>query len=243
MATLEEHIAGKLSICIGMPVMLRYNEATECCMTKGAEVTVASWQASLGPHGKTVLDTLFVKLKNTPQDVHIDGLPMNIVPVTCMSQNTICTLMTGQKVSITRNQVPVLLNFAMTNYTSQGCTRPDNVVDLQDCQTHQSYYTALSRSATADGTIIIQGFNPTKIMGGASGYLQQEFWELELSNEITKIRYEGVPPNNIDGDHRNTVIRQYQQWKGTQHVPDVLHSALRWSQKDLFYMLKITDTA
>jgi hypothetical protein len=36
-----DHIAGKLSICVGMPVMLRYNAATECCITKGTEGTVA----------------------------------------------------------------------------------------------------------------------------------------------------------------------------------------------------------
>ncbi|KAF7976392.1 hypothetical protein HWV62_6777 [Athelia sp. TMB] len=32
-----KHIPGKLSLCVGMPVMVRYNEATECCITKGAE--------------------------------------------------------------------------------------------------------------------------------------------------------------------------------------------------------------
>jgi hypothetical protein len=43
-------------------------------------------------------------------------------------------------------------------------------------------------------------------MGGASGYLWQEFKEVELLNEVTKMRYLDV------------------------HVPDVLHSAFRWSQ-------------
>src|SRR6202050_5788770 len=32
-----EHVPGKLSICVGMPIMLRHNAATECCITKGAE--------------------------------------------------------------------------------------------------------------------------------------------------------------------------------------------------------------
>jgi hypothetical protein len=62
-----EHIPGKLSICVGMPVMLHYNEATERCMTKGTEATVAGWQASIGPHEKPILDTLFVKLSNPPK--------------------------------------------------------------------------------------------------------------------------------------------------------------------------------
>jgi hypothetical protein len=53
-----------------------------------------------------------------------------------------------------------------------------------------------------------------------------------------KMRYEGVLPHNIDGDYENPIIGQYWQWKGTQHALDVLHYALRWSQEDLFHMLK-----
>jgi len=33
----DKHIAGKLSLCIGLPVMIRYNFATEMCMTRGQE--------------------------------------------------------------------------------------------------------------------------------------------------------------------------------------------------------------
>ena len=43
---------------------------------------------------------------------------------------------------------------------------------------------------TAEGTIIVQGFDPKIITGGASGYLRQEFRELELLDEITKLKYE-----------------------------------------------------
>ena len=33
------------------------------------------WQSYVGPHGKLVLDTLFVHLKNPPHMVKFDGLP------------------------------------------------------------------------------------------------------------------------------------------------------------------------
>ena len=33
----DKHISGKLSICIGLPVMIRFNYATEICMTQGQE--------------------------------------------------------------------------------------------------------------------------------------------------------------------------------------------------------------
>lgn len=58
-------------------------------------------------------------------------------------------------------------------------------MDLQHCQTHKSYFTALSRSVSAKGTAILQGFDSSKITGGMSGWLHQEFRDLELLNDIT----------------------------------------------------------
>ena len=97
----------------------------------------------------------------------------------------------------------------MTVYSSQGKTHPNNVVILNSCHDHLSYYTALSRSSTAKGTIIIQGFNPSKITCGASRYLRQEFRELELIDEISRLRFEGCLPSIINGYLRNAIIKQY----------------------------------
>src|SRR5882762_1435159 len=205
-----EHIPGKLSLCIGMPVMLRKNEATECCITKGAEGTVAGWQSSIGLHGQPMLDTLFVKLTNPPKIVQFEGLPPNIVPITRHSTRVICKMWNDDVLTVSRNQVLVLPNFAMTDYASQGRTRPDNVVELNNCRNHQSYYTCLSRSATSQGTIIIQGFDATKITGGAHGNLRQEFRQLEMLDAITKMKYDGTLPMNIDGHRCNTLVHQFQ---------------------------------
>jgi hypothetical protein len=158
-----EHIAGKLSLCLGMPVMIRNNDATELCITKGQEATVVGWQAYRAQHGKSVLDTLFVELDNPPQKVQIPGLPENIVPIVKNSKTISCIFPSDLKESIERQQVSVLPNFAMTAHASQGKTRPYNVVHLNSCRSHMAYYTALSRSASAAGTIIIQGFDPRVI--------------------------------------------------------------------------------
>ncbi|EPQ50473.1 hypothetical protein GLOTRDRAFT_50522, partial [Gloeophyllum trabeum ATCC 11539] len=166
------HVPGKLSICIGMPVLIKKNEATECCITNGAEAKVVSWHFD-SSSGKPVLDTLFVELVNPPRTIQLDGLPKNVVPLTKHTSNVQCKMPNDRIVFVSRQQIPVLPNFAMTDYASQGRTRPNNVVDLHNCSNHQSYYTCLSRSASAEGTIIIQGFDPAKIMGGASGYLRQ----------------------------------------------------------------------
>jgi hypothetical protein len=71
----DKHVAGKLSICIGLPVMIRYNYATEICMTRGQEGFVQGWQSKKGTNGQVVLDTLFVKLKDPPICIQVPGLP------------------------------------------------------------------------------------------------------------------------------------------------------------------------
>ena len=54
----SQHFAGKLSLCIGMPVMIQNNDATELCITKGQEGTMAGWESVKGPEGVDVLDTV-----------------------------------------------------------------------------------------------------------------------------------------------------------------------------------------
>ena len=111
-----------------------------------------------------------------------------------------------QQEYVERQQVWVLPNFAMTAHASQGKNRPYNTVHLNSCHSHMSYYTALSRSTTAAGTIIIQGFDANVITRGCSGYLRQEFREQELLDDITKLRYEDKLPKHINGHLRNTLI-------------------------------------
>jgi hypothetical protein len=236
------HFPGKLSLCIGMPVIIRNNDATELCITKGREGHVG-WQAGKGIHGQLVLNTLFIKLDNPAKIIKIDGLPENVVPITRGSKNIECTFSSDLKEHIHRSQVWVLPNFSMTDYTSQGKTRPKNTVNLSNCRSHQSYYTCLSRSATASGTIIVQSFSPRLITSGASGYLRQEFCELELLDEITKLRYEGELPDHIQGKFRNPLIRAYQKWKGTEYVPPLTHPALKWSVQDPLPLLSVVTDA
>ncbi len=137
-------IPGKLSLCVSIPVMIRHNSATELGMTKGQEGTVYAWQSCKGSRGQRVLDTLFVLLQNPPSPVQFDGLPLNVVPIV-PSKARVCVNLPGNKrTMITREQVEVLPNFAMTDYAAQGKTRPFNVVDLHKCKSHQSLYTCLS---------------------------------------------------------------------------------------------------
>ncbi|PBK59134.1 hypothetical protein ARMSODRAFT_991203 [Armillaria solidipes] len=110
---------GILRLCVGMPVMIRSNYATELCMTKGQEGTVHSWRTEKGSRGQQMLDVLFVKLSNPPSDVQLVGLPLNSNLINCKMPN-------DTVISLSRSQVEIAPNFAMTDYSSQGKTRPFN---------------------------------------------------------------------------------------------------------------------
>ncbi|TRM55927.1 hypothetical protein BD626DRAFT_360113, partial [Schizophyllum amplum] len=207
------HVAGRLDICKGMPVMIRSNIATELCMTKGQEAVVYDWVASQGDQKQRILDVLFVKLVNPPKTIKIDGLEDNVVPLSRQMERVECLLRNDSTVVIERHQVPVLLNFAMTDYAAQGKTRPSNVVNLTHSKTHQAYYTALSRSSSAEGTAIVSSFTPSKITSGLDVQLKREFRNLELLNEITRLRYESELPDTVIGDTRNSLIKSYLEWK------------------------------
>ena len=103
-----------------MPVMIQYNYATEICMTRSQEGFVHGWQLKKGSSGQVVLDTLFVKLKNPPTHIELPGLPENIVPMYSTTTNINAMLPNDEKFHISRTQVEVLVNFAMTDFTSQG---------------------------------------------------------------------------------------------------------------------------
>ncbi|KAF9521713.1 hypothetical protein CPB83DRAFT_735556, partial [Crepidotus variabilis] len=79
----------------------------------------------------------------------------------------------------------------ITDYTSQGKTRPVNLVDIADCRTSMACYVALSRGVSAAKTAILRPFASKKLTSGISGYLRQEFRELELLDEITRLVHEG----------------------------------------------------
>jgi hypothetical protein len=73
--------------------------------------------------------------------------------------------------------------------------------------------------------------------------LRQEFHELEILDEISKLRYEGKLPDHIQGNFRNPLIRAYKKWKGTDYVPPLTHPALNWSVKDPMPLLSVVTDA
>jgi len=77
-----------------------------------------------------VIDTLYVLLKEPSYTVQIPGLPPNVVPISRTSSKIECELYSGLEETINQEQIDILPNLAMTDYASQGGTRPINVIDL-----------------------------------------------------------------------------------------------------------------
>ncbi|KAI0749944.1 hypothetical protein C8Q80DRAFT_1064471, partial [Daedaleopsis nitida] len=71
--------------------------------------------------------------------------------------------------------------------------------------------------------------------------LRQEFRELELLDEITKMRYLGTISPKVSGITRKQLIHSFRQWKGKKFVPNTMHSALKWTTSDPFPIPKVTE--
>jgi hypothetical protein len=167
-------------------------------------------------------------------------LPRNVIPMTKMTKTVRCSLPNDREINITRQQINVLPNFSMTDYGSQGKTRIRNPVNLSHCKNFQSIYTCLSRSSNAAGTLIIQGFNSSKITKGLPGHLRQEFRELHLLDEITKEIYEGRLNKNYIPPLRNPTIFKYQNEIKRKYTNN-LHGALKLSHGECIINKKGED--
>jgi len=98
-------------------------------LLKGKRGHVLGWQTGRGIHGQLVLTPFSSNWTKPAKTVKIDGLPENVVPITRGSKNIECTFSSDLKEHLHRSQVWVLPNFSMTDYTSQGKTRPKNSVE------------------------------------------------------------------------------------------------------------------
>ncbi|KAJ7707222.1 hypothetical protein B0H16DRAFT_1345312 [Mycena metata] len=239
----SEHVPGCLRLCIGMPVILKSNDATELCITKGQEGIVRGWTEMKGPHGKRILETLFVELTNPPKSVQIPDLPLNVVPLARTSSRITTLLEDDTLLSINRDQVLVLQNFAMTDYGAQGKSRIENVCHLNNCKNHMGYHVCLSRGTSADGTAIISGFDEKVIIGGLPGHIRQEFRELKMLDEITRLRETNQLPPYVTGIYRGQLLTSFKKWRKNTPDPDHFHPAILFqTEYDVWRPNKIEET-
>ncbi|PPQ74449.1 hypothetical protein CVT24_000037 [Panaeolus cyanescens] len=221
-ADTSDQIPGCLKVCLGMPVMIRFNVSTELCITRGQDARVVGWTSRpiKGFVNRNKLEVLFVELINPPKPVKVDKLPDNVVPITLRSQTLDARLPSDRTLHINRSQAPVLPNFGMTDYASQGKGRAINVVDIARSLTFQGVYTALSRGLSLEGTLILRKFEFHQISGPLDGALRQEFRDLNYLDLITKMWFEGNLPSHIIGETRQDTISNYRLWRSLDEEQD-----------------------
>ena len=233
-----DNIPGTLDICEGMPVTIRRNDATSLGITNGAEGVIVSWDVFENPtenvENTEVLDTVFVKLINPVTPVNIGSLPSNVVPIIRRSLRINCEHVDGTKRTVNRQQIPINLNFAMTCHASQGKTRKINVVSLREMTKHTHVYTALSRGTSAENTVVLDLPGRLSMLSNGLGDkdgMKEEFMELELLDEITKMRFEDTLHKEVKAHGRKDLINAYLK----HHVPRLpfTHEAIKWRAKDL----------
>lgn len=222
----DKFVPAILQLCRGMPVMLRCNDATELCITKGQQGTVLDWDESIGSHGLPVLETVYVSISTPPDGVdgkprviQFPGLPQNVVPIPKSTSSIWATYPNGREQGLRREQVNLLPNFGMTAHASQGATRQYNSVELSRCFDNRSYYTALSRGTSADKTLIIGQYEAHKIQKRIDGGLQQEFRHLALLDEITMLAYERRLPPTVKGYMRWAMLDSYHKTFPGKRLP------------------------
>jgi hypothetical protein len=222
-----DHLPGVLQLRIGMPVMLKKNQLTELGLTNGAECQVAGWQ-STKLHGMACLTCLFVLLLNPAREIQIEGLPLNVVPIEPIKKTIECKMADDRVLTIERIQVPVLPNFAMTDFNSQGRTRVFNPIDLLHCRGHTAAYTCLSRAKTLAGVVILRPFPFKLISTRATQGLREEFQDLEILNHIHALRLRNALPAGVSGTGRADLIASWQHHFGLGFVPPGVDSYGSW---------------
>ncbi|KIK58106.1 hypothetical protein GYMLUDRAFT_171751, partial [Collybiopsis luxurians FD-317 M1] len=177
---------------------------------------VCRWHASKGQFNQLVLEVLFMELDNPPSPVQVEGLPPNVVPIMRREVTGYTILPDDTRINISRLQVDILPGFAMTTYASQGQSLETNNTDPNTFDNHHTFYTALSQSRSAANNILLQDFDLKHVTGGASGALRKEYRELELLDEIMKLRYNGELPSSVAGPTCKVSIESFLAWKGAE---------------------------
>ncbi|KAJ7646170.1 hypothetical protein B0H17DRAFT_870294, partial [Mycena rosella] len=63
---------------------------------------------------------------------------------------------------------------------------------------------------------------------GILSYLCQELRELEVLDEITRLRYDGLLPSSVTGLYRRRLLRSFYAWKANHGDPAHFHPTLKW---------------
>ena len=193
-----------LSIAIGAQVMVVQNIETDLDLANGARGTIIG--IVLDPLEPDILeDQSIVHLQHPPlyilvkmersRILRLDGLEDGVIPIQPRTQNLQISVQQrkGKPAhrTVRREQLPLTLAYAFTDYRAQGQTIVPVLIDIATPPGGKlnlfNVYVALSRSAGRHSLRLLRGFDPRIIMQGHTAELLMEDDRLRRMDQVTRI--------------------------------------------------------
>jgi len=198
----REHggLADEVDIAVGMEVMVTFNVSTDLDVANGARGHVV--EIVVDAREEMSRSTLQVQeLKYPPCYILVrmfrtkanalDGLECGVLPITPLTKTFSVVTASGEKVTVTRQQLPITPAYAFTDYRSQAQTIDHCIVDLATPPSGQltpfNAYVALSRSRGRNSIRLLRDFDERLFTHHPSEHLHNEDERLkDLDRKTTK---------------------------------------------------------
>lgn len=218
----SKSLPGSITFYVGMPVILRTrNLSTDLGITNGSQGIVRRIFTAECPLGLKYGVCVIVEFPYSKVDLsqHRWHLPPKHFPVTPITW-TFTTLLKdsdnpGQKLRITRSQLPIQPAFAVTGHSAQGKTLPKVLVNL--AEGGFAAYVAASRATSRQGLCITEPVTIQNLNKPLPHDLLEEVRRLEAIEHNTLITYgvqsgPPIPVPDAESECSSTHVSHRVQW-------------------------------
>ena len=192
-------LAKEIELAVGAPVMVTLNIHTDMDVANGVRGKIEAIILDGRERVTTTDKTQSIRLKYPPRYILVrldrtkapllQDLAQNVIPIIPVTK-TFSMTKNGQKLTVSRTQLPLTLAYAFTDYRSQGQTLEPVIVDIgpppHGYLTPFNIYVALSRGTGRDNIRLLRDFDSTLLEQHPCEFLRLEDERLKNLNETTK---------------------------------------------------------
>jgi len=196
-------LADEVDIVIGMEVMVTFNISTDLDVANGAhghiediildareEMSTLSSLTKVLQYPPLYILVRMIRTKADP----LPGLETGVLPITPLMRTFSVTTSSGNKVTVTRQQLPVTPAYAFTDYCSQAQTIEHCIIDLGTPLTGKltpfNAYVALSHSRGRNTVRLLRDFNEHLFTHHPSEHLWIEDERLDVLDKRSKEKWQ-----------------------------------------------------
>ncbi|KAF8125572.1 hypothetical protein EV363DRAFT_1175844 [Boletus edulis] len=173
---------GRLLLIPGMPVMVTENLSIENKVVNGSQGTIKDIIYRVVPEGREVV-CAYVKITSSP--LTLDGLQEAVVPIFPKTQQFTYSPVRGNRIHISRTQLPLVPTWVFTDYKAQGTLMLNVMVDLTSARGIQHAYVMLSRATGLQHVGVLHWFPSHRIFTRLQQDLRNELQQLQQLDEKT----------------------------------------------------------